>query len=162
MLSAGRVLSCVLCLATLAFPQATESQTTITVESLKVSTLSRTADVTLGLQSKDLDWKAVGNGKSAARVILITTTLDKKGGVLAYEREYRTITADTAKLPVAVSQLSIKAKIPAKTSKVRFQVQSAEERQISVFEVDRKTLYAASTSDVPLDPPCNAPGLCLP
>ena len=97
---------------------------------------SQTADFTLVLPSKDLDWKVAGNGNSTADLILITASLDKRGDVLVYERESRTITADTedaVKLAMANTRLSAKVKIPTKTNKVRFLIQSADEREIGAF-----------------------------
>ncbi len=85
----NRLLFSALCLATLVFPQALKSQTHLTIESLVLNTYSQTADFTLMLQSKDLDWKVAGNGKSKADLILITASLDKRGDVLVYERESR-------------------------------------------------------------------------
>jgi hypothetical protein len=113
------------------------------------------------LQSKDLDWKAAGNCKSKADLILVTTSLDKKGDILFWSRESLTITADTedaVKLATANRRVSAKVNIPIKTNKVRFLVQAANDREIGAFEVDRKTIYAA-LEDSPA-PPCHARGPC--
>jgi hypothetical protein len=160
----NRLLFSALCLATLVSPQALKSQTHLTVESLALNMYSQIADFTLMLQSKDLDWKVAGNGKSKADLILITASLDKRGDVLVYERESRSITADTedaVKLAVANTPLSVKVKIPTKTNKVRFLIQSADEREIGAFEVDRKTIYAAATPELP-PLPCRTHGQCYP
>ena len=85
----NRLLLSALCLATLFFPHALKSQTHLTIESLVMNTYSETAEFTLILQSKDLDWKAAGNGKSKADLTLITASVDKRGDVLVYERESR-------------------------------------------------------------------------
>jgi hypothetical protein len=157
----NRVLFYGLCLATLVSPQALKSQTHLTMESFVLNTHSQTADFTLMLQSKDLDWKAAGNGKSKADLILVTTSLDKKGDILFWSRESLTITADTedaVKLATANRRVSAKVNIPVKTNKVRFLVQAANDREIGAFEVDRKTIYAA-LEDAPA-PPCRARGPC--
>jgi hypothetical protein len=141
-----RLLFSVLCLATLVFPQALKSQTHLAMESLVMNTYSDTAEFTLILQSTDLDWKAAGNGRSKADLTLITASVDKTGDVLVGRRESLTITADTedaVKLATANTRLSAKVKIPIKTNKVRFLIQAANDREIGVFEVDRKTIYAA-------------------
>jgi hypothetical protein len=91
----NRLLISALCLATLVSPQALKSQTHLSIESIELNTSSQTGDFTLVLQSKDLDWKVEGNGKSKADLILITASLDKRGDLLVYERQYRTITEDT-------------------------------------------------------------------
>src|ERR1700691_6749578 len=91
----NRVLFYGLCLATLGSPQALKSQTHWTMESFVLNTHSQTADFTLMVQSKDLDWKAAGNGKSKADLILITASLDKRGDVLFWSRESITVTSDT-------------------------------------------------------------------
>ena len=135
-----------LCLATLFFPHALESQTHLAMESLVMNTYSDTAEFTLILQSTDLDWKAAGNGKSKADLTLITASVDNKGDVLTGRRESLTITADTedaVKLATANTRLSAKVKIPIKTNKVRFLIRAANDREIGAFEVDRKAIYAA-------------------
>ncbi len=160
----NRLLFCAVCLATLLSPEALESQTLLTIKSLELNTYSQTADFTLMLQSKDLDWKVAGNGRSKADLILTTASLDKRGDVLVYEREPRSITADTVdavKLTLANTSLSAKIKIPTKTNKVRFLIQSADQREIGEFEVDRKTIYAAAAPQLP-SLPCRTPGLCYP
>jgi hypothetical protein len=153
-----------LCLATWVFPQALKSQTHLTIESLALNTYSQTADFTLMLQSKDLDWKVAGSGKSKADLILITASLDKRGDVLVYEREPHSIMADTedaVKLVMANTRLSAKVKIPTKTNRVRFLILSADEREIGAFEVDRKTIYGAAAPELPRLP-CRTHGQCYP
>jgi hypothetical protein len=158
----NRLLFSALCLATLLSPQALKSQTHLTIESLVLNTYSQTADLTLTLQSKDLDWKVTGNGKSKADLILITASLDKRGEVLFWSRESRTITTDTEdaeKLAMANTRLSANVKILTKTNKVRFLIQSADEREIGAFEVDRKTIDAAAPPELP-PLPCRTHGWC--
>jgi|SRR5580698_2316238 hypothetical protein len=92
---ANRLLFFALCLVALIFPQALTSQTHLTIESLAMDKHSDTADFSLVLQSKDLDWKSAGNGKSKADLILIPRIINKRGDVLVYERDFRTVTADT-------------------------------------------------------------------
>jgi hypothetical protein len=160
----NRLLFSALCLATLVSPQALKSQTHVTIESLVLNTYSQTADLTLMLQSKDLDWKVADNGKTKADLILITRSLDKRGDVLFWNRERLTITSDTEdaeKLAMANTRLSAKVKIPAKTNKVRFLIQSPDEREIGAFEVDRKTIYAAAAPELP-PLPCRTHGQCYP
>ena len=152
----NRLLFSALCLATLLSPQALKSQTHLTIESLVLNTYSQTADLTLMLPSKDLDWKVAGNGKSKADLILITTSIDKRGDVLFWSRESLTVTSDTED---ANSRLSAKVKILTKTNKVRFLIQSSDEREIGALEVDRKTIYAAATPELPRLP-CPAHGWC--
>lgn len=114
------------------------------------------------LRSLPRDWKTAANGKSKADLTLITVSIDKRGDVLVYAREPLTVTADTedaVKLAVANTRLSAKVKIPTKTNKVRFLIQSADEREIGAFEVDRKTIYAAAAPELPLLP-CRTHGWC--
>jgi hypothetical protein len=158
----NRLLFSALCLATLVSPQALKSQTDLAIESLALNTYTQTADFTLMLRSKDLDWKVAGGGKSKADLILITAILDKRGDVLVYERESRSITADTedaVKLAIANTPLSAEVKIPTKTNKVRFLIESADEQEIGAFEVDRKTIYAAAAPELP-PLPCRTHGWC--
>jgi hypothetical protein len=160
----NRLLFYGLCLATLVSPPALKSQTHLTIGSIALNTYSRTADFTLMLQSKDLDWKTAGDARSKADLILITASLDKRGDVLVWSREPVTVTADTAdalRLAGLNTRLSAKVKIPAKTNEVRFLIQSADEREISAFEVDRKTIYAAAAPELPALP-CRTHSLCYP
>jgi hypothetical protein len=138
-----------LCLATLLFPQALKSQTHLVMESLVMNPYTDTAGFTLMLQSKDLDWKAAGNGESKADLTLITASVDKNGDVLTGRRESLTITADTedaVKLATVNTRLPAKVKIPIKMDKVRFLIKAANDREIGAFEVGRKTIYAAPQS----------------
>jgi hypothetical protein len=158
----NRLLFSALCLATLLSPQALKSQTHLTVESFVLNTYSQTAELTLMLPSKDLDWKVEGNGKNKADLILITASLDKRGEVLFWSRESLTITSDTEdgeKLAMANSRLSANVKILTKTNKVRFLIQSSDEREIGALEVDRKTIYAAAAPELP-PLPCRTHGWC--
>ena len=158
----NRLLFSALCLATLLSPQALKSQTHLTIESLVLNTYSQTADLTLMLPSKDLDWKVEGNGKSKADLILISASLDKRGDVLFWSQESLTITSDTEdgeKLAMANTRLSAKVKILTKTIKVRFLIQSSDEREIGALEVDRKTIEAAAAPELP-PLPCRAHGWC--
>jgi hypothetical protein len=148
----NRLLFSALCLATLVSPQALKSQTHLIIESLVPNAHTQTADLTLMLQSKDLDWKVAGNGKSKADLILITASLDKRGDVLFWTKESLTVTSDTegaGKLATANTRVSAKVKIPTKTNKVRFLIQSADEREIGACEVDRKTIDAAAAPELP-------------
>jgi hypothetical protein len=158
----NRLLFSALCLVTLVSPQALRSQTHLIVESLVLNAHSQTADLTLMLQSKDLDWKVAGNGKSKADLMLITASLDKRGDVLFWTKESLTVTSDTedaGKLATANTRVSAKVKIPTKTNKVRFLIQSADEREIGACEVDRKTIDAAAAPALP-PLPCKNHGWC--
>jgi hypothetical protein len=62
----NRLLFYALCLATLISPPPLKSQTHVTIGSLVLDPYSKTADFTLRLQSKDLDWKAAGDARSKA------------------------------------------------------------------------------------------------
>jgi hypothetical protein len=142
----NRLLLSGLFLATLVSPQALKSQTHLNIEFLELNTYSQTADFTLMLQSNDLDWKVAGNGKSKADLILSTASLDKGGDILIGRRESLTITADTqdaAKLAMASTRLSAEVKIPIKTNKVRFLIQTPDDREIGAFDVYRKTINEA-------------------
>ena len=158
----NRLLFSALCLATLVSPQALRSQTHLIVESLVLNAHSQSADLTLMLQSKDVEWKVAGNGKSKADLILITASLDKRGDVLFWTKESLTITSDTEdaeKLAMANTRLSANVKILTKTNKVRFLIQSVDEREIGSFEVDRKAIDAAAAPELPLLP-CRNHGWC--
>jgi hypothetical protein len=50
-------------------------------------------------------------------------------------------------LPFLIS-FSAKVKISAKTNKVRFLIQSTDERELGACEADRKTIYAAARTRV--------------
>jgi hypothetical protein len=164
MISSRLLCSC-LFLVILMSPQGVKSQSHFGIESLVLHTYSQTADFTLTLQSKDLDWKVSDDGKSKADLVLVTASIDKRGDVLVYQREPRTITADTedpVKLAIASTSLLAKVRIPAKTDRVRFVIQSLDKRELAAFEVDRKTIYTAGTHEYPPAIPCRSRGPCYP
>ncbi len=161
----NRLLFSALCLATLVSPQSLQSQTRLTIASLVLNTFSQTADFTLALPPKDLDWKAADRGKSQADLILIIAILDKRGDVLVYDREPRTITANTensVKLAMTPTRLMARVRIPAKMNKVRFLIQSLDQREIAALEVDRMAIYTAGPPDDTPALPCRSRGLCYP
>jgi hypothetical protein len=160
----NRLLFSAFCLAALISPQTLKSQTPLTVESLVASPYSRNADLILTFQSKDLDWKDAGNGRSKADVILVTASFDKRGETLTWSRQFLTVTSDTpdaAKLATATARLSAKIRIPNGTNKVRFLIDSSADEEIGAVEVDRKTIYAAATPDLP-HLPCRYYSRCYP
>jgi hypothetical protein len=159
-----RLLFFALCVTAFVFPQALEAQTHLTIESLALNTYSRAADFTLILPSKDLDWKVAEDGRSKADVVLITESLDKRGDVIVFDRQYLTITkdaGDVAKPAVANTRFWATVKVPAKTDKIRFLLQSADKREVAAGEVARKTIYAAVPPES-LALPCRVRALCQP
>jgi hypothetical protein len=146
-------------------PQALKSQSHFAIESVVLHTYSQTADFTLTLQSKDLNWKVSDSGTSNAELLLVTASFDKSGDVLVYQRETRTVTADTedpVKLAAASTSLLAKVRITAKTNRVRFEIESLDKKEIAAFEVDRKTIYSAGPHEDPPALPCRFRGLCQP
>jgi hypothetical protein len=60
---------------------------------------------------------------------------------------------------MANTRLSAKVNIPTNTNRVRFLIQSADEREIGAIEVDRKTIYAAAAPELP-PLPCRTHSWC--
>ena len=146
-------LSILALLAVLTLPIAAMSQTRLAIEDLALNTDSNVADFALILRSKDLLWKESLNSTSKADLVLTTASFDKAGHFLSGSRQSLTVTADSqdpSKLADVTERLSAKVKIPLKTDKVRFLIQTTDGKELGAFDVNRKTINQAREYPPPL------------
>jgi hypothetical protein len=124
---------------------------------LKVSGIVRhpenhTADITLLLQSKGIDWRAVDNGKSTAYITVAAASLTKSQDVLASKVERLALsvpTQDPSHLAKTVSRLQITVRIPRKTQSIRVLTETANGGRIGAADLDRKAIEAAPAMPAP-------------
>jgi VWFA-related protein len=113
---------------------------------------NHTADITLLLKSKGIDWQAVDNGKSIAYITVAAASLTKSQVVLASKVERLTLsvpTQDPSHLAKAVSRLQVTVRIPPKTRSIRVLTETANGGRIGAADLDRKAIEAAPAMPAP-------------
>jgi VWFA-related protein len=113
---------------------------------------NHTADITLLLNSKGIDWQAVDNGKSTAYITVAAASLTNNQDVLASKVErlaLRVPTQDPSHLAKAVSRLQVTVRIPPKTRSVRLLTETANGGRIGAADLDRKAIEAAPAVPAP-------------
>jgi VWFA-related protein len=113
---------------------------------------NRTADITLLLRSKGIDWQAVDNGKSIAYITVAAASLTNSQDVLASKVERLALsvpTQDPSHLAKAVSRLQVTVRIPPKTKSVRVLTETANGGRIGAADLDRKAIEAAPAMPAP-------------
>jgi VWFA-related protein len=135
---------------------------------LKVSGMVRhpeahTADITLLLQSKGIDWQAIDDGKSTADITLLATSVTGSQ-VLASKFERLTLSAptqDPTHLARVLTRWQVTIGVPRKTQSIRVVTETANGGRIGAIDLDRKAIEAAPAMPAP-DPrllcrqPCQA------
>jgi VWFA-related protein len=122
---------------------------------------SNTADITLLLQSKGIDWQPAENGKSTANVTLAAASLTGGRDILASNFERLILTApteDPAHLENLVTPLHIRIGVPRKTESIRVVMETGNGGRIGTVDLDRKAIDTAPAMSTP-DPPllCRQP-----
>ncbi len=113
---------------------------------------SRTADITLLLQSKGIRWQAVDNGGSTAIVTVAAASLTNRQDVLASKVERLALsvpTQDPSRLAKAVSRLQVTIRVPRKTQSIRLLTETANGGRIGAADLDRKAIEAAPATPAP-------------
>jgi VWFA-related protein len=124
---------------------------------LKVSSLvrhpeTRTADITLLLQSKGIDWQPMDNGKSSAEITVATASINGGQDVLASKVERLTLsvpTQDPSHLAKLVTQLQLTVRVPPKTQSIRVLTETANGGRIGAADLDRKAIESAPAMPAP-------------
>jgi VWFA-related protein len=135
------------------------ARSTMTFEALDVSVSgivrhpdTHTADITLLLKSKGLDWQATDNGKSAANITVAAASMTGNHEVLASKVErlvLSTSTQDPAHLAEVVTRLQVTIRVPRKTQSIRVLTATAEGGRIGAADVDRKAIESAPQAPAP-------------
>jgi hypothetical protein len=134
-------------------------QSTIPFASLDVS-VSRvvrhpdtgSADFTVRLKGKNLEWMPAEQGMSTANLTVAVASLDRNDSILASRIERLTIHAhaqDQARLATAVTPLALTIRVPRKTANVRVAMESEEGGRIGTADVTRKAIDASPEMATP-------------
>jgi len=110
---------------------------------------SKTAEVSVILKSKNINWQPAENGKSSADIAFATVALSGRRDILASKMQRLTIlsnTQDPQLLSKSSNLLSVTIRVPHDTRSVRLVVRTADNGQIGTLDLDRKTLDAAPAS----------------
>jgi VWFA-related protein len=118
---------------------------------LKVSGIVRhpenhTADITLLLQSKGIDWQAIDNGRSSAEITLAGASVTGNREVVAFkvQRLFLSVrTQDPSHLAKLVTHLQITVRVPPKTRSIKLLTETANGGRIGAADLDRKAIEAA-------------------
>ena len=113
---------------------------------------NRTADLTLLLQSKGIDWQAIDNGRSSADVTVAAVSITGSQDVLASKVERLILSAptqDPSHLAKLVTHLQLTIRVPPKTQSIRVLMETANGGRIGAADLDRKAIEAAPAMPVP-------------
>ena len=113
---------------------------------------TRTAEITVQLKGKNLDWQATDDGRSTADLILAEASLNGDKHILASKTEKVTIFStvqDPAQRAEEVTRLPLTIRIPRKAKSVRVVMETEEGGRIGAADLDRKTIDAAPAMPTP-------------
>jgi VWFA-related protein len=117
---------------------------------------TRTAEVTVQLKGKNLDWQATDDGRSTADLILAEASLNGDKNILASKMEKVTIFSteqDPTRRAEEVTSLPLTIRVPRKTKSVRVVMETGEGGRIGAADLDRKTIDAAPAMPTPAPQP---------
>ena len=125
---------------------------------LKVSGIVRhpenhTAEITLLLQSKGIDWQAIDDGKSSAEITLAAVSITGGQEVLASKVERLILsvhTQDPSHLARLVTHLQLTIRVEPKTQSVRVVAETANGGPTGAADLDRQAIEAAPATPAPL------------
>jgi VWFA-related protein len=113
---------------------------------------TRTAEVTVLLKSKGLDWEPIDDGKSIADITVAVASLTGNQDVLASKVErlvLRAPTQDPAHLARVVTPLHLTVRLSRKTQSIRVVMETATGGRIGAADLDRKALDLAPATPTP-------------
>jgi hypothetical protein len=112
-----------------------------------------TAEFTVLLTARNLDWQSTEDGKSRVELFLEAASLDGRRNFLASRLESRTAAAvnnqDSTRLSRTVMRVPVTIRIPRKTKSVRVLIQTPTNGRIGTAELDRKTIDNAPETPTP-------------
>ncbi len=113
---------------------------------------SRTAELRVQVDGKNLDWMASGDGKSAANLMVAAVSLDGNQKFLASRIEriaIQSMIQDPAKRAEALNVLRLTVRIPKKTKSVHVVVETEPGGRIGAAVLDRKFIDEAPATPSP-------------
>ena len=111
-----------------------------------------TAEFTVLLRPRNLDWQSADDGKSSLDLSLAAVSLSESRDVLASKLEEFPATAnnqDPTRLAKTEVRLPMRIRIPGKTQSVRVVIETASNGRTGTIELDRKTIDAAPAASTP-------------
>jgi VWFA-related protein len=111
-----------------------------------------TAEFTVLIGARNLDWQPADDGKSSLDLFLAAASLSESRDVLASKLEEVPATAnnqDATRLAKTEVRLPMKIRIPGKTQSVRVVIETASNGRTGTIELDRKTIDAAPAALTP-------------
>ncbi len=113
---------------------------------------NRTADITLLLQSKGIDWQAIDNGRSSAEITLAAASVTRNQDIVASKVQRLLLSAptqDPSHLAKLVTHLQITVRVPPKTRSIRVLTETANGGRIGAADLDREAIQAAPALPTP-------------
>ena len=113
---------------------------------------THTAEFTLVLNARNLDWQAAGGGKSTAEITLAGVSLTARKELLSSRIESLIVsraTEDRTPMEQQTARLTLTIPVPRKTRSVRLVVETERSGRIGGVDVDRKIIDAAPEAPTP-------------
>ncbi len=113
---------------------------------------SRTAELTVVVNGRNLDWQAADDGKSTAKLTLAAASLTGFKDMLSSRVESVTLsraTEDRTPPGQQIARLTLTIPVPRKTRSVRVVVGTEKGGRIGAADLDRKTINAAPEAPTP-------------
>ena len=113
---------------------------------------THTADLTVLLKSKGLDWQPGDNGKSTADITVAVASLTGNQEVLASKVERLVLCAPTQEpthLANLVTPLQLTVRVPRKTQSIRVVTESGTGGRVGAANLDRNAIDAAPVTPTP-------------
>jgi len=113
---------------------------------------TRTADITMLLKSKGLDWQAADNGKSTAEFTVASASMTGNQDILASKVQRLVLSASTqdpAKLANIETRFQLTVRMPRKTQTIRVVTETASGGRIGSADLDRKAIEVAPAKPTP-------------
>ena len=122
------------------------------VESIVRHPDSRTADVNLIVQAKNIHWESTEDGKSTANLILVAVSFSSTRMVLASKLQgiaFSATTQDQAALAGLSLKTSITLRVPNNTRSIRIAAQTEDGGSIGATDLNRQAIDSLSTTATP-------------
>lgn len=113
---------------------------------------TRTAEFTVQLRVKNLDWLPTEDGRSSANLILAAVSLTGDNNILASRMERVTVwaaTQDSTRRTESVTRLPLTVRVPRKTKIVRVLMETERGGRIGAADLERKTIDSAPAVTTP-------------
>jgi len=124
----------------------------VTIDNLVRHPDTRTAEFTVVLSPRNLDWQPGDDGKSSVDLLLAAASLSGDRSFLASKLESLTVFADSqdaALLARTGTRQVMTIRIPRKTQSLRVVIQTVGNGRTGAVELDRKTIASAPEAPTP-------------